>query len=108
MYGNENASLYPDDDAAARKQLGRQLAKPVRFVEMIQAMYNNGARTFIEVGPGSTLTGLVDRILDDDPHAAITLDKKKSTGLESFLDGLAQLAARGLSLIHISEPTRPY
>ena len=98
VYGNEKASLYPDSDAAARKQLGRQLAKPVRFVEMIQAMYNNGARTFVEVGPGSTLTGLVDRILDDEPHAAIALDKKKSTGLESFLDGLAQLAARGVAM----------
>ena len=98
VYSNETASLYPGDNTEARKQVGRQLAKPVRFVEMIQAMYDSGARTFVEVGPGSTLTGLVDRILGDDPHAAIALDKKNSTGQGSFLDGLARLAARGVAM----------
>lgn len=98
VYANETAALYPTGDAAVRHQLGRQLAGPVRFVEMIRAMYDNGARTFVEVGPGSTLTGLVERILDGDDHAAIALDKKNTTGLGPFLGGLAQLVARGVAM----------
>jgi acyl transferase domain-containing protein len=98
VYANETAAVYPTGDAAIRDQLGRQLANSVRFVEMIQAMYDNGARTFVEVGPGSTLAGLVDRILDGDDHAAIALDKKNASGLGAFLGGLAQLAARGVAM----------
>ena len=98
VYANETAAVYPTGDAAIRDQLGRQLAKSVRFVEMIQAMYDNGARTFVEVGPGSTLAGLVDRILDGDDHVAIALDKKNASGLGAFLGGLAQLAARGVAM----------
>ena len=98
VYANETAAVYPDDAVAVRDQLGRQLANSVRFVEMIQEMYDNGARTFVEVGPGSTLVGLVDRILVDDDHAAIALDTKNSAGLGAFLGGLAQLAARGVAM----------
>ena len=98
VYANETAALYPSSDKASRKQLGRQLAQSVRFVEMIQAMYDNGARTFVEVGPGATLTGLVDRILDENPHAAVALDQSKSSGLGSFFNGLAQLVASGADM----------
>ncbi|MFT7598661.1 MAG: acyl transferase domain-containing protein/acyl carrier protein [Acidimicrobiales bacterium] len=98
VYANETATVYPTGDAAVRDQLGRQLANSVRFVEMIQAMYDSGARTFVEVGPGSTLAGLISRILDGDDHAAIALDKKKASGLGAFLGGLAQLAARGVPM----------
>ena len=98
VYANETAAVYPIGGAEVRNQLGRQLANPVRFVEMIQAMHDNGARTFVEVGPGSTLTGLVDRILDESDYSAIALDKKKASGLGAFLGGLAQLAARGVAM----------
>ena len=38
---------------AIAARLGDHLASPVRFGEMIEAMYRDGARVFIEVGPGS-------------------------------------------------------
>ena len=46
-----------------------QLAQPVEFVAEIEAMHAAGIRTFVEVGPGSRLTGLVKAILGDHRHA---------------------------------------
>ncbi len=98
VYGNTEAAPYPADADAARRLLANQLAAPVRFAPSIEAMYEAGARTFIEVGPGSVLTGLVGRILDGRPHRAIALDKKGKDGVTSLNNALAQMVATGLPL----------
>jgi [acyl-carrier-protein] S-malonyltransferase len=47
---------------AVRNALLRQVASPVRWVESIQKMVAMGVKRFVEVGPGSVLTGLIKRI----------------------------------------------
>ena len=47
---------------AVRNALLRQVASPVRWVESIHHMIGMGVRRFVEVGPGSVLTGLIKRI----------------------------------------------
>jgi [acyl-carrier-protein] S-malonyltransferase len=39
-----------------------QLAAPVRFTQAVRALVSSGAETFIEIGPGQVLAGLVKRI----------------------------------------------
>jgi [acyl-carrier-protein] S-malonyltransferase len=45
-----------------RTLLAQQLTNPVRWEESVQNMVENGAQTFIEVGPGKVLQGLAKRI----------------------------------------------
>lgn len=45
-----------------KDELVQQLAFPVRWTESIQYMIKEGVSTFIEVGPGNVLSGLVKRI----------------------------------------------
>ena len=40
----------------------QQLTAPVRFTQAITALRDLGARTFVEVGPGNVLSGLIRRI----------------------------------------------
>lgn len=47
---------------AVRNALVRQVASPVRWVESVQKMVSMGVKHFVEVGPGSVLTGLIKRI----------------------------------------------
>ena len=42
--------------------LSRQLVSPVRFTEAVKSLYAAGYDSFLEVGPGSVLSGLVRRI----------------------------------------------
>jgi len=98
VFANETAEPYPQDAAAMRSQLGRQLANSVRFVDMVEAMYNHGVRTFVEVGPGSTLSGLIGKILNGREHRVVPLDKKNQPGMGSFFGGLGQLAAAGVAM----------
>jgi [acyl-carrier-protein] S-malonyltransferase len=45
--------------SAARDALKRQPSRPVRWTEIVVRLLDSGADTFIEVGPGKVLTGLV-------------------------------------------------
>jgi [acyl-carrier-protein] S-malonyltransferase len=46
----------------ARPLLVDQLTAPVRFTQAAQALMKEGVNTFVEVGPGNVLSGLVKRI----------------------------------------------
>ena len=45
--------------------LSKQIESPVRWVTLINNMIESGIDTFIECGPGNTLTGLIKRINKD-------------------------------------------
>ena len=48
-----------------KSELLNQLCNPVQWIRTIQYMVDNGVTTFIEIGPGKVLTGLVKRINRD-------------------------------------------
>ncbi|WP_232079307.1 type I polyketide synthase [Mycobacterium conspicuum] len=98
VYANATAAPYPGGGQEMRTTLASQIAEPVRFVEQIQAMWQAGARTFIEVGPGSVLTNLVRKCLADQEHSAVSLDAKGRNGIRSLWLGLAQLVAAGVPM----------
>ena len=50
------------EPAAVRSGLVRQVDTPVRWVELVERMAADGFDTFVEVGPGSVLSGLIRRI----------------------------------------------
>src|SRR5690606_37044959 len=81
----------------AKRLLAHQLARPVRFVDVVERLYREGARTFVEVGPRSTLTGLVRSILEGERFAAVAMDASagKKPGLWDLASTLAELAALG-------------
>ena len=51
-----------------RRLLIAQVLSPVRWEESVRAMSDMGAQTFVEIGPGSTLSGLIRKTV---PHARV-------------------------------------
>jgi [acyl-carrier-protein] S-malonyltransferase len=61
VYQNVNAKSVTDPEEIKRNLIA-QLTAPVRWTQTIQQMINDGATSFIEMGPGKVLTGLVRKI----------------------------------------------
>lgn len=56
-----------------KDELSRQLTSPVRWSESVQRMIREGVNTFLEVGPGEVLKGLIKRI-DQEVRAVSAFD----------------------------------
>jgi [acyl-carrier-protein] S-malonyltransferase len=65
-----DATPYTDPDDI-RTRLSRQVYRPVRWVDTINAMLGAGATEVVECGPGKVLAGLVKRIDRSIPVATI-------------------------------------
>lgn len=59
LYSNYTARPYDQD---CRELLTKQICNPVRWQELVENMIADGADTFIELGPGDVLSGLIRRI----------------------------------------------
>lgn len=58
-----NVEATANQDAGrVRELLVQQVCAPVRWEQSVQTMIGLGATTFVEIGPGKVLTGLVKRI----------------------------------------------
>lgn len=97
VYSNVTGQPYPASTADIQTQLANHALAGVEFVNQVEAMYASGARVFVEVGPRQVLTRLVDQILADRPHLALSLDSRDQ-GLQGLFTTLATLAVQGLPL----------
>jgi malonyl CoA-acyl carrier protein transacylase/NAD(P)-dependent dehydrogenase (short-subunit alcohol dehydrogenase family) len=91
VHANVNGQPYPTEPSAIAARLQAHLEQPVDFVAQVEAMYAAGVRTFVELGPGRVLTGLVRRTLGNRPHRAMSADG----GLRSLLEVIASLHVSG-------------
>ena len=59
LYSNVTAAPYEENPAAL---LAKQIESPVQWEKLIQTMISAGIDTFVEIGPGKTLTNMIHRI----------------------------------------------
>lgn len=94
VYSNTTAKPYGSAAAEIVVQLSEHALKPVLFAQQLQAMYEDGARVFVEVGPGSVLTGLTEASLAGKDVLAISTERAKNS-LEHFLSVVGLLTVSG-------------
>ncbi|SFB58906.1 Acyl transferase domain-containing protein [Amycolatopsis marina] len=100
VWANRTARRYPEPSGSAagsavRTELTAQLAAPVRFTQQIEDMYRSGARIFVEVGPGSVLSGLTSSILAGRAHTVVACDPGQGKGMRGILTAVARMAVAG-------------
>lgn len=80
-----NAEAKPLTKAAEiQASLVRQLPSSVLWEDSVKAMAAMGVKIFVEIGPGTVLTGLIRRIVPD----AVTMNVNDPKSLESTLQSL--------------------
>lgn len=94
VWSNTTAALYPSSVSDIKVQLTDHLVQPVHFVDEIQAMYADGARIFIEVGPGKVLSGLTKACLNQD-ELTLHVENNSRNSLTHLLCMFAQYLGTG-------------
>jgi len=94
VYSNNTAKPHGKN---IKKAMADHLIGSVEFVAEIEAMYKDGARVFLEIGPRPVLTNLTKRILKGRPFTAIAVDDNGG-GVAGLLHAFAQLLCAGIEL----------
>ena len=94
IYSCVTAAPFADDVTQIRRLAIENWISRVRFRETVQAMYNDGFRIFVEVGPRGNLTSFTGDILRGQPHLAIAANTQHRSGLSQLNHLLALLCAQ--------------
>jgi malonyl CoA-acyl carrier protein transacylase len=98
LYSCATAGPYPADPDGARSLATGQWATVVRFGDTVERLYADGYRTFLEVGPGNKLTGLVDDVLRKRPHLAVAACNSVRPDLEQLHHLAGELFVNGFPI----------
>ncbi|MBQ8299630.1 MAG: ACP S-malonyltransferase [Clostridia bacterium] len=82
---NIDGEKYSEQDDI-REVLEKHIISPVRFSKSLQTMIDMGVDTFVEVGPGKTLSGFAKRIKTDRKINILNINS-----VETFEDALVKL-----------------
>ena len=106
LWSATTCATYPDDADEIRALALRHLVEPVRFRELVERLYAEGVRAFVQVGTGNVV-GFVDDTLRGRECMAIAANVPRASGLSALRSTVAalfveghdvDLAAAGLSL----------
>ncbi len=107
VYANTTAKPYQGTPSFISEMLTRQLLESVHFHQMVEHMYQDGARIFLEVGPKGVLSKLISTILSDKFHISIPVNgnPKVSSSKQILLSGLSlQLLGRSMQMADFLHP----
>lgn len=95
LYANAINAAYKPTKARVADMLTRQAVTTVDFPSTIRQAWEDGVRTFIELGPRDTLTGSISRTLAGKPHLAVATDRIETGDLAQIAELAATLFAAG-------------
>ncbi|MGD1057047.1 MAG: beta-ketoacyl synthase N-terminal-like domain-containing protein [Solirubrobacteraceae bacterium] len=98
LWSCTTAAPYPDDPEEIRELLVEHWTRPVRFRETIEALYEDGARVFVEVGPRGNMTSFMEDILRGRPACAVAADLPRRSGTAQLNHLVGRLAVHTVEL----------
>ncbi|PSW05952.1 type I polyketide synthase [Photobacterium lipolyticum] len=104
LYSNATGELYKNDGKVIKKAFKQHMLQSVRFSTQLEAMYDAGARVFVEFGPKNILQKLVEKTLTDKAHELCTISinpNPKGDSDQQLRLASVQLAVAGISLDNI-------
>ncbi|MEI6261861.1 MAG: beta-ketoacyl synthase N-terminal-like domain-containing protein, partial [Deltaproteobacteria bacterium] len=84
---------YSLNTESAADSITQQAISGFDFTATIRQAYSDGVRIFLEMGPHSSCTRMITRILEDRPHLAISASSRGEDEVVSILKFLGTLAA---------------
>jgi acyl transferase domain-containing protein len=88
---------YPRDPSDVRRLAVDHLLRPVRFRELIDAMYEDGVRVFVQMGVG-TLPAFAEDTLKGRPHLAVAAAVPGRPGFAQLARAAAALWVEGVDV----------
>ncbi|QSJ20725.1 type I polyketide synthase [Nostoc sp. UHCC 0702] len=80
------------------RSIATGLSQQLDFTKLVDRVYNDGARIFIEAGAGSVCSRWIDKILEDKEHITVSLNRRGMDDHTSIVKALAKLISHRVAL----------
>ncbi|MGX9459935.1 beta-ketoacyl synthase N-terminal-like domain-containing protein [Shewanella sp. A14] len=110
LYANGTGKAHPNDAKAIQAAFSEHMLQSVRFSEQLNAMYDAGARVFVEFGPKNILQKLVEATLGNKAESVsvVSLNPNPKGNSDTQLRQAAcQLAVLGVALTEVDPYQAP-
>ncbi len=97
VWSATSGKLFPESMQEKKRLALEHLLQPVRFRQLVENMYADGFRAFIQVGTGS-LVGFIDDTLKNRDHLCISANAPKRGGMAQLCHLVAALWVEGADL----------
>lgn len=98
LYSAADYQPLPIEQDRIADSIGRMLSTSLDFPRLIERVYQDGARLFVEVGAGSNCAKWIADTLKDRPHFAASINRQGSDDHSSILRLLARLSSQRVPL----------
>lgn len=80
------------------RSMSRMTCNPIDFPRLVNQVYKDGARIFIEVGPQRTCSRWIEKILQDKSHVVVPINKKYQADLHGIFKVISLLVSHGVAV----------
>jgi PfaB family protein len=93
FYSSADYTCIPLNSQAIAHNIAKALCHPLDFPRLIDQVYQDGARVFIEVGPGGTCSRWIRGTLEQKEHVVMSVNSRGIDDHTSLIRVLAQLVS---------------
>ncbi|MEA5503213.1 type I polyketide synthase [Halotia wernerae UHCC 0503] len=86
------------NDGAVARSIATGLSQQLDFPRLVNRVYDDGARIFIEAGAGSVCSRWIDKILENKEHITVSLNRRGMDDHTSIVKALAKLVSHRVDL----------
>lgn len=80
------------------RSIATGLSQELDFPKLVNRIYDDGAKIFIEAGAGSVCSRWLDKILEDKEHITVSLNRRGLDDHTSFIKALAKLVSHRVAV----------
>jgi PfaB family protein len=98
FYSSANYNLIPLDKESLAHNISRGFCQRVDFPQLINRVYEDGAKIFIEIGPGNTCSRWIADNLKQKEHTTVSINRRGCDDYTAIVKALAQLLSHRVSV----------
>jgi acyl transferase domain-containing protein len=98
LVSNVSGTLAGGEEMAKAAYWRRHILRPVKFFASMDWLYNQGYRTFVEIGPHPVLSGMGAKFLPEGECSWLPSLRRGQEDWQQMLESLAELYVRGVEV----------
>ncbi len=98
FYSAANYQKLTLEAGAIAGAMAKMTCQKVDFPRLVEKVYEDGARIFVEVGPQKTCSRWIEKILQGKPHAVIPINKRYQSDFHGFLKVFSLIVSHSVNI----------